>query len=382
VARAKRPMSTNDPTGRAPVIGQDPAVDALRKAIECGRLAQSWLFHGPEGVGKRTTALRLARLLLDPATTPALIGSFSPPSDTKAQTLIDARTHPDLVVLSKDMAADSQIPRLRDKKQVDIPADLLREHIIGGVIKGENRVFEPAVQLSPRIAPRRVFIIDEAELLNPTGQNVLLKTLEEPPATSTLILLSTNPARMLPTIRSRCQTLGFGRLDEAAMGSWIETQSFEASTTVLAQARTFAQGSPGRLLFAIEHDLAAWETRLGSGLRDLCAGTYPVALASDLAKLIDDFAKAKEKLNRRTSLEAAKREGLQVILSFVAGSINTQMLGAVEAGDSAAADRCARALDPLVEAEGRIARSLNLKMVLADMVSKIAEAMRPLEGVR
>lgn len=347
----------------------------------CGRLAQSWLFHGPEGVGKRTTALRLARLLLDPTSTSESTASFTPPSDTKAQTLIDARTHPDLVVLSKDMAADSQIPRLREKKQVDIPADLLREHIIGGVIKGENRVFEPAVQLSPSLAPRRVFIIDEAELLNPTGQSVLLKTLEEPPATSTLILLSTNPARMLPTIRSRCQSLGFGRLDEAAMESWIATQKLDGSTAAVGQARAFAQGSPGRLLFALEHDLAAWEDCLGPGLRELGNGQFPVALAGDLAKLIDDFAKAKEKLNRRTSLEAAKREGLQVVLAFVAGAINTQMLEAVEAGDNATAERCARALDPLVEAEGRIARSLNLKMVLADMVSKIAEAMRPLQGV-
>jgi len=378
MARATRPTSANDPTGRSPILGQSAAIDALTKAIRSGRLAQAWLFHGPEGVGKRTTAIRLARLLLELDVDEAMRETLTPPVETKAQLLIDAGTHPDFVVLRKDMAAESQIARLREKKQVDIPADLLREHIIGGVIKGENRVFEPAVQLSPTIAPRRIFIIDEAELLNPTGQNILLKTLEEPPPTSTLILLTTNLSRMLPTIRSRCQTLGFGRLDETAMKEWMASKTLDAEPAALEQARSFAQGSPGRFLFALENDLMSWESRLGPALSELAQGQYPVSLAPDLAALIDDFAKTQEKANRRTSLEAAKRQGLQVVLAFVAAALNRRMHEAVEAGDTDGAERFAHSLDHLVEAEGRIARSLNLKMVLADMVTKIAFALQPL----
>lgn len=376
MARQLKPTSTLDPSGREQVFGQAQAIDSLRRALERDRFASSWIFHGPEGVGKRTTALRLARILLEGNLPPEAIASGASLPDSATQTLIDARTHPDLVVLSKDMAAESQIPRLREKKQVDIPADLLREHIIGGVIKGENRIFEPAVHLSPSKAPRRVFIIDEAELLNPTGQNALLKTLEEPPPTSVIILLTTNPARMLPTVRSRCQTLAFRRLSEDGIGEWMRGSGTEAGPPELA----FAEGSPGRVLFALRHDVAAWRARLEPGLADLAIGRYPVAFAPLLAEVIDDFAKAREKENRRTSLEAAKREGLGVVLGLIARFLQERMHAAIAEGERDAAEVVARSLDHLVEAEDRIARSLNLKMVLADMVAKLAETLAA-EGV-
>lgn len=362
--------------GRKQIVGQDAARSQLAQALSSGRLASSWIFHGPEGVGKRTTAMRLARLLLEPTVDSQALERFQPPEDSPTQNLIDAGTHPDLLLLKKEMASESQIPRLREKKQVDIPVDLLREHVIGGIVKQENREFTPAVYLSPSQGSRRIFIIDEAELLNPTGQNALLKTLEEPAPRSVLILLSTNPARLLPTIRSRCQTLAFRPLDEDAMDEWLASEDLEADCDEVAWARTFADGSPGRLLFAIKHDLQSWFQRLASGLEMLAEGRCSPELWQDCAALIDEFAKACEKANRRTSIESAKREGLDVILAIFANDLRTRMLRAAEAGEDSIAQACARAIDHLVDAERRVGRSLNLKMVLADMTAAISESMR------
>jgi DNA polymerase-3 subunit delta' len=274
------------------------------------------------------------------------------------------------------MAADSQITRLREKKQVDIPVDLLREHIIGGTVKQESRVFTPAVYLSPNRSPRRIFIIDEAELLNVTGQNALLKTLEEPPPTSVLILLTTNPARLLPTIRSRCQALGFKRLEDDAMSAWLAREAPEADSSELAWARSFADGSPGRFLFALKHELGAWYEQIQPGLEMLAEGRFPPNLWQEFSTLIDEFAKECEKSNRRTSLEAAKREGLDVVLAIIATDLRNRMHAAADLGEHSIAEACARAIDHLVEAERRVSRSLNLKLVLADMTAALSESLR------
>ncbi len=361
--------------GREEILGQDAALDALKAAITSGRLASSWIFHGPEGVGKRTTAARLARLLLESKSTHQDILEFSPPEQSSTQDLVDAGTHPDLVLINKEMSAVSQISRLRDKKQMDIPVDLLREHMIGGVVKQENKGFEPAVYHTPAMGPRRVFIIDEADLLNHTGQNALLKTLEEPPPTSVIILLTTNPDRLLPTIRSRCQRLAFRRLDEASMSEWISRKHPGNSDDDMSWAISFADGSPGRLLFALEHGLLNWHEIIESGVTALMEGRFPAEFSQDLSGLIDEFAKVKEKANRKISKEAAKREGLDAVLAMIAAGIRNRMHEAIDRDDHATAEATARSIDHLVDAERRMGRSLSQKLVLADMTAALGESL-------
>ena len=373
-ARAKTKEAPPFP-GREPVLGQDAALETLASAITSGRLASSWIFHGPEGVGKRTTAARLARLLLESPCDPQSIEDFSPPNQSSTQDLIDAGTHPDLVLITKEMSAVSQITRLRDKKQMDIPVDLLREHMIGGLVKQENKVFEPAVYHTPALGPRRIFIIDEAELLNHTGQNALLKTLEEPPPTSVIILLTTNPDRLLPTIRSRCQRLAFRRLDEESMANWISRSQSDNSSDDMSWVISFADGSPGRLLFALEHGLLNWHDVIESGVSALMDGRFPAEFSQKLSGLIDDFAKAKEKANRKISKEAAKREGLEAVLAMIAGGIRKRMHEAIERDDHVTAEATARSIDHLVEAERRMGRSLSQKLVLADMTAALGESL-------
>ncbi|MCH2160613.1 MAG: AAA family ATPase [Phycisphaerales bacterium] len=375
--KSDRPEPREGPLleGHQPVIGQDAAIEVLRKAMLSERMPSSWVFHGPDGVGKRTAALRLARILLEQDITPESKQAFTPPLDSRAAELVGAGTHPDLVVLRKEMASESQVADLRDKKQMEIPTDLLREHVIGGFVKRENRVFEPAVYHSPYTATRRVFIIEEAELLNQTGQNALLKTLEEPPPATILILLTTNADRLLPTIRSRCQQLAFRRLDEAAMARWLEVAELEADARSLEWAVNFADGSPGKVCFALKYDLQAWHETIEPQLVALEEGRYPEELADEFASLIEEFVKVRGKENRQLSKTRANRDGLDMVLSVVSAHLRRRLHLAIEAGELAAAERMARAVDDLVDAERRGDRALNHKHLLGALVASLAGSM-------
>ena len=172
------------------IVGQDEVVDRFRQTLRRGRLASSYLFVGPEGVGKRTFAMRLAQTLFckqTPATEMDPCGNCQP-----CQQML-AGTHPDLDIIA--------LPP--DKNE--IPLALL----IG---KEEHRMKEGfCYNLSRKPLPesRKIGVIDDADMLNDEGSNSLLKMLEEPPPRSLLILIGTNPQKQLPTIRSRCQTIHF-----------------------------------------------------------------------------------------------------------------------------------------------------------------------------
>ena len=363
--------------GDRPVFGQDDAIGTLQKALLSERMPSSWVFHGPDGVGKRTTALRLARLLLEPELSRDGVKAFEPLTDSRASELVNAGTHPDLVVLRKEMASQSQVADLRDKKQMEIPTDLLREHVIGGFVKRENRVFEPAVYHSPYVASRRIFIIEESELLNQTGQNALLKTLEEPPPATVIILLTTNADRLLPTIRSRCQQLAFRRLDEQAMNRWLETADLDADQGTLDWAIAFADGSPGKVRFALQYGLRAWHDAIEPQLGALEQGRYPEQLADVFASLIDDFVKVRGKENRQLSKTRANRDGLDLVLSVVANHLRERMHAAIANGEAETAERMARAVDDLVDAERRGDRALNHKHLLGALVASLTSSMGP-----
>src|SRR5262245_53406363 len=159
------------------IAGHNSSIDALRRAIASGRLHHALLFHGPEGVGKRTTAFAVAAALLcREASRPEGDACGACASCSK----VDKGIHPDVQFLTLEKTV--------------IPIDAVR------ALRQEAgyRPFEGA---------HRVFVIDPADRLSHEAQNALLKTLEEPSASARLILISSRPAHLLPTTRSRCQAL-------------------------------------------------------------------------------------------------------------------------------------------------------------------------------
>jgi len=175
------------------IRGHHEQVEMFRRAIRRDRMAHAFLFHGPSGIGKRRFARTFAQCLFcDRIPDGELDACGECPSCRQMQ----AGTHPDYI----------EIGCPEDK--AEFPIDL-----IAGDPQHRGRAglcYE--ISLRPMSGRRRVAVIDDADRFNPESANALLKTLEEPPSYSTLILLSEDPATQLPTIRSRCQAVRFSPL--------------------------------------------------------------------------------------------------------------------------------------------------------------------------
>ena len=159
------------------IVGQDEAVELLRRTVEGGRIAHAWAFIGPHGAGRRTAALAFAKALVAP-------------SGGAAASRVDRGLHPDVHLLGPTPPASN--PK-------GTPA-----------IRVENiRELGRMASLKPAEAPWKVFIVDEAETMTGAAPQAFLKTLEEPPA-RTVIILVLSQVRALPaTVLSRCQIVRF-----------------------------------------------------------------------------------------------------------------------------------------------------------------------------
>ncbi|MEM8851330.1 MAG: DNA polymerase III subunit delta' [Pseudomonadota bacterium] len=194
------------------LYGQDEAETAFLDAWNRGRLHHGWLLTGPRGVGKATFAWRIARFLLtDP---PAQATSLDVPADHPALPRIAALSEPGLMLLRRPW--DEKAKRLKQ----DITVDEARR--LGGFF-------------AMSAGSRRVVIVDAADDLNPNAANAILKLLEEPPANATLLLVAHQPARLLPTIRSRCRVLRLGPLAPDALEAAILQAGGDPATAALAE---------------------------------------------------------------------------------------------------------------------------------------------------
>ena len=182
------------PRHTARLIGQGAAERSFLSAYNAGRLHHGWLITGPRGVGKATLAWRIARFLL--ATPEADGGMFAPPPP---QTLDIPDSHP----IARRLQALSE-PRLFLLRR---PYDDKAERLKADITVDEVRKLKSYFTLSAADGGQRVAIIDAVDDMTVSATNALLKLLEEPPAKVTLLLISHQPARLLPTIRSRCRAL-------------------------------------------------------------------------------------------------------------------------------------------------------------------------------
>jgi len=172
----------------ASVLGHDRIKELLARAVQRGRLPPALLLSGPEGVGKRTLALSVSRALLCEKAN----GDCCDRCAACSRAL--RRLHPDLFLVEPETAV-IKIEQVRD---------LVRE--ISGL---------------PFEGRARAFVVDQAHVLTEQAANALLKSLEEPPATSHVFLVTASPQALLPTIRSRCHTLRFGPLPQAALVAYL-----------------------------------------------------------------------------------------------------------------------------------------------------------------
>lgn len=266
------------------VVGHGQARDLLRAAVAHGRVPQSLLFAGPEGVGKRTTAIALAQAVNCPR------GQGGDACGTCSTCQRIARgQHADVVLLDQGDRASIKIDALR--------AQVL--DVVG------YRPFE---------ARRRVFIIDPADAL--TAPDALLKTLEEPPPATVFILITAYPDTLLPTVQSRCRRLRFGALAEEDVARILVDRCGVSA----GAARTMATMSGGSVSTAL-----STETSYADDDRAAALGLLESAVRQAPALRL----RAADRLAKHGS-KRRDREALSMRLALLASFLRD--LGAVRAG--------------------------------------------------
>ncbi len=242
-----------------PIIGHEAIISDLKDLNDCGVLGHGYIFVGPSMVGKRTVATALGHYLEK--------GSFEPARD----------------------ATTGHEEVLQDIKIIDVAfMKILNPDASGDSIGIEAaREVKTFLWQKPNTSGRRALIIDNAELLTTEAQNALLKITEEPPASSLLILITSDIESILPTIVSRLPKIYFGAVTQSIIEEWLvkEEHLTKAKATPFAKR---ALGKPG-IAWRLLHD-EAFQKNLE--LAETFLKTTPTARRDFIKKLIDpdDFS--------------------------------------------------------------------------------------------
>jgi DNA polymerase III subunit delta' len=323
----------------ADLIGHQKQLAILRSALARQRLHHAYLFLGPEGVGKRTVAVACAKAIHCQELANDFCGSC-----VNCARIADGN-HPDV----------RTIEPLADKKEISIQ---------------QIREIERELNYRSFTGKRKIAIVDPATLMNSAAQNALLKTLEEPPQESLIILLAANEGMLLPTLRSRCLRLSFAPLPRQEVAAYLQSKQ----GTSAAEAEFLAALSMGSIgvAVALDKDELIERRRVWTGiLSSLKARDYQSAMAAaeSLAGNRD------EALKFLSWAESWYRDLLIYRVTNKADElVNLDMLEQIEqqAAD-ANIDGLRASMERTVGAVAAIQRNLNRRMVLERLLFSVAE---------
>ncbi|MCC6581327.1 MAG: hypothetical protein IT440_12900, partial [Phycisphaeraceae bacterium] len=322
-----------------------------------------------------TTALAFAKILLCQDAQRDLAGQVIACDQCDSCRLLadSAPAHPDLHVIAKESAAYHDKREIRDRKQTVIPVEVIRDFLIDPVYR------------APQMRHNKVFVVDEAELLNTAGQNALLKTLEEPPAATYLILVTSHEDRLLPTIRSRCQRVSFVPLTDEVVSVWLAEHADGLDESQRKWLVEFAGGSLGRAALAVQYNLQQWSAHVVDAVGQMLKGQYPTELGEQMAAGIDQFAQQWVKDHDNASKEAANKLGAGLMFHLLGqharGKLNAAT-AAMHRDPQAIRPRVEAwlaAIDTLQQAERHVASNVNLTIAGEHLVWSLFRSLRPIE---
>ncbi|MBM3311869.1 MAG: DNA polymerase III subunit delta' [Candidatus Aminicenantes bacterium] len=258
------------------IVGNASAKATLRRALERRRVPQALLFVGPPGSGKRGTAVVLAQALNCLERADDACGACD------SCRAVEASRHPDVleIVLEKRKSSDE----MKSELSID-----------------QFRDFKQLAYLKPMSGRRRVFFW-MADLMSDDARHSILKVLEEPPSSTTLILLSENAELVLPTVKSRCQTLVFAPITAKDIEKALRRRGLDEE-----RARTVAHLARGNLKKALDADWDEEEKRRAAAWLSFSA----LARGGGVAEFLARFARA-----RRKDVEGDLDEEIDLFRSF------------------------------------------------------------------
>ena len=347
IARKWRPQTFDD------VVGQDHVVRTLKNAITRGRIAHAYLFVGPRGTGKTSTARIFAKAL---NCTGGPKADFDP-EDPVCQAIADGSY---LDVIEIDGASNNGVDQVRDLRDT--------------------------VQYAPAQGKFKIYIIDEVHMLSAAAFNALLKTLEEPPAHVKFVFATTDPQKVLPTIVSRCQRFDLKpipaeliverlkkiaaaekiKISEAALASIARMADggMRDAQSILDQMISFCGGEISEPDVLDVYGLVSAE-KIAELAAALAAGDHRKIVA-----IVDDCdANGRDLVRLLSDLQAHVRGAL---LDAIAQGGRSDALG----GEALTTEQITRLLDGLREGEGAVKLGLAEKINFEVTLLKAVEASR------
>jgi DNA polymerase III delta' subunit len=325
------------------IFGQANAIDSIRRAYRADRLPHGLVFAGPAGVGKATTARALAGLFL--CERPR---GDAPCGACEACRAFGAGAHPDYHVITRDLIRFHD--RTGKSKGITLSIDVVRPELI-------DKAGRKAV-----MGRGKVFVVEEADLMQAPAQNALLKTLEEPAGRTLIVLLTDQPDGLLSTIRSRSQTVRFGALPEDRVAAELQNRGVDAATA--ARAARFTRGSLGLALRWIEDGVVEPAADLAGQLDGVFAGRPPDDLPGWFKRAAEAYAERQLARDPLGSKDAATRAGLGLYLNVAAEHVR-RMLSRLE--DPASLERACAAIDVLARAEHYLDGNVNVSLLLQQL---------------
>ena len=322
---ADEPMSFDE------VWGQEPAIQTLTRALQSGKVHHAYRFEGPAGVGKQMAALRFARALVCER---GGLGCGECSACRRALTLSEESPrvpqHPDIVLLGRGLYKDV----------------ITQGEATGISIEQVRRVVLSRIGFPPHEGRALVFIVRDAEELTLSAVNALLKTLEEPPARTFFVLLSSRPNRLLDTIRSRTLPVRFAPLSDEIIARIL------AARGLPTDAASYAQGSADAALGLADPELFKEQEQFTQAIRQALA-------AVDLAPALK-FAESYK----------ADRDALKEQLGFLAQSFAAEARKLI-ADAPAAAQLCAAQHQEVLVAVNELERNVSNALVLETLVQRL-----------
>lgn len=328
VADAPATTPTEAPLeGLRSVRGQPHAVAFLARSAANDRLASAYLFEGPEGVGKERTARALAQVTVCEALQPdGDACGKCPPCRAVAR-----RTHVDVILLARTINVLSQkeesASNIKSELVVDKVRDLQTERLAYQTHQGTRWV-----------------LVRDAHEMNVSASNAFLKTLEEPPSRTHIVLITSQPSQLLTTIRSRCQRVRFAPLPDSIVGDIVKARGVEAA--IADEATRLASGSVARAIELADPEALAgrraWVDKVLNALRAGRPGAFTEVAESlkDLSKRNEDESYAVLLLlerhfrdealahaanARRAVASAARAELVRRFIDGLGGNLNMQI---------------------------------------------------------
>jgi DNA polymerase-3 subunit delta' len=350
------------------LYGHEQLRERLAESIAAGTLPASLLFQGPRGVGKQRLALWLAQRLL-------CTEADSPCGACKTCRYVAELTHPDLHwVFPRPRLKDSD-PDLEQVRDDYAEATVERAAANGlyaapsgteGIYVATVRSLVQRAVISPAMGKRKIFILGDAERMVPQegadmAANAFLKLLEEPPADTTIILTSSEPGALLPTIRSRVVAVRVPLVQDSAVRAFVEnpvvkkTLDAKAKMTTSERVRA-AAGAPGRLL----------------------TGETDAKATINARKIVDAATSARASVAYSTALSqgsAGARGAFADTLEALVELLGERARDALHKDDISAASSAARAVDAVLKAQTYAGGNVSPQLITAKLIRELSETL-------